>query len=110
MKRIILFLGTIALVSVITMHLQAEYKQDKKEAPKLYRVELSIQEWNHVFAAIEMSKSALKRSDIPSKEMVFINDSLMGPIQSAFVAQINKQIDAEKAAQQKKDTTKPKKQ
>ena len=106
MKRIIFFLGTIALVSVITWGLKGQQKPPEKK----YKVEFTIVEWNHIFAAIEMSKSALKRSDIPSKEMVFINDSLMVPIQSAFVAQINLQLEAEKAAQQKKDSTaKPKK-
>jgi hypothetical protein len=106
MKRLVLFLGITVAISAITWALPGRQQPPEKK----YKVEFTIVEWNHIFAAIEMSKSALKRSDIPSKDMVFINDSLMVPIQSAFVQQINLQLEAEKAAQQKKaDTTKPKK-
>jgi hypothetical protein len=82
--------------------------QEHQKPPKMYKVELPIEIWNHVMAAINMSKEALKRSDIPSKEMVFINDSLFSPIQTEFARQINEQLALEK---KKADTTiaKPKK-
>lgn len=99
--------GVILLAVLLTYALKAQTKQPP---PKKYKVELSMQEWQQVMAAIEMSKAALKRSDLPSKEVVFINDSLFVPIQSVFVNQINVQLEAEKPKTEvKKDTTKPKK-
>ena len=110
MKRLALFLGTIALVSVITMHLQAEYKKEHREPPKLYKVEQSIEWWQRTLNAIEAAKTQLKQSDLPSKNVAFLTDSLLIPIQFEMTKQVQDQLNAEaKAAQQKKDTTKPKK-
>jgi hypothetical protein len=106
MKRIILFLGTIALVSVITFHLQAEYKKEHKQPPKLYKVEQSIEWWSRTINALEAAKTQLKQSDLPSKNVAYLTDSLMIPIQMEITKQVQDQLNAEtKAAQQKKDST-----
>lgn len=103
MKRLVLFLGITIAASAITWALKAQTKQPPK---KTYKVELAIEDWQHVMAAIEMSKAALKRSDLPSKDVVFINDSLFSYIQAAFASQINAQLEAEKQLKPeiKKDT------
>lgn len=102
MKRLVLFLGITVAISTITWALKAQTKPEEKK----YKVELTINEWQHVMAAIEMSKAALKRSDLPSKDVVFINDSLFSYIQAAFASQINAQLEAEKQLNPeiKKDT------
>lgn len=101
--RVFLFISVITLVSGLTWALKGQTKQPPQ---KKYKVELSLQEWQQVMAAIEMSTAALKRSDLPSKDVVFINDSLFARIQSAFAYQINAQLEAEKSKPEvKKDTT-----
>jgi hypothetical protein len=109
MKRIILFLGTIALVSVVTMHLQAEYIKQHPQPPKLYRVEQSIEWWVRTINAIDAAKAQLKQSDLPSKNVAFLTDSLLVPIQGEITKQVQDQLNAEAKAQQKKDSAKPKK-
>lgn len=107
MKRPLLFIGTIALVSVITMHLQAEYKKEHKQPPKLYPVSLTIDEWSLKINYLEYVKNSLRKSDLPSKEVALITDSILIPFQATISQQIQSQLAQEKAAQQKKDTTKP---
>jgi hypothetical protein len=110
MKRVLLFLGTIALVSVITMHLQAEYNKKRPLPPKLYPVSLSLEEWQNKFNYLEYVKQTLRKSDLPSKEVALISDSLITPFQNQISSQLQAQLGHEKAAQQKKDSTsKPKK-
>jgi hypothetical protein len=105
MKRVILFLGTIALVSVITMHLQAEYKKEQRQPPKLYPVSLTIEEWSLKINYLEYVKNSLRKSDLPSKEVALITDSILIPFMVTISQQLQAQLNAEKAAQQKKDST-----
>jgi len=106
MKRLVLFLGITVLISATTWVLKAQTKPVEKK----YKVELSLNEWQHVMATIEMAKAKLKLSDAPSKDVTFINDSLFAYIQSSFANQINAQLEAEKPKpESKKDSTKIKK-
>lgn len=110
MKRSFLFLGTIVLVSIITMHLQAEYKKESRQLPRTYSVTLTNEQWISVLNGLESIKSAVKLSRMPANESTFICDSLILLYQMEFNRQINIQKQSEeKAAQQKKDTSKPKK-
>lgn len=72
---------------------------------KLYKVEMPIEFWVQLTNGLEFTKNNLKNSDLPSKTVTLISDSLFAPIQSEVTRQINAQI----VAEQKKDTTKPKK-
>lgn len=102
MKRLVLFLGITVAISTITWALKAQTKPEEKR----YKVELTLNEWQHVMSAMEMAKNALKRSDIPSRDVIFINDSLFTNIQNSFANQITSQIQAEqKKATQPKDST-----
>lgn len=77
-------------------------KNQKKETPK-YTVTLSVEEWNAVLNGLEATKNYLKTSNSPAKDVTYLGDSILTPIQQRFVAQINLQI------QQQADTTKKKK-
>jgi hypothetical protein len=72
---------------------------------KTYKVEAPIEFWIQITNGIEFTKNNLKTSDLPSKTVTIINDSLFAPFQSEIARQINEQIALEK----KKDSTKPKK-
>lgn len=87
MKRTLLFLGTIALVSVITVHLQAQYQQDKQAVLTLSRGEM------------EAIYSIIDDAPVPGTVRKPLLDKLMKSYQAAFnqLAPV-------------KDTTKPKKQ
>lgn len=106
MKRLALFLGTLFTVSVITGVLMA--KQTKPLPPKLYEVKQTIEWWSRTINALEAAKTQLKQSDLPSKNVVYLTDSLMAPIQMEITKQVQDQLNAERAAQQKKDTVNPK--
>lgn len=75
------------------------------QQPKTYKVEAPIEFWIQISNGIEFTKNNLKTSDLPSKTVTLINDSLFVPFQTEISRQINEQIALEK----KKDTTKPKK-
>jgi hypothetical protein len=71
---------------------------------------MTIDQWNNTINSIEYVKSRIKLSDIPSKEVTFINDSLFANLQKEFFTQISKQLAEEQAKFDfKKDSTKPKK-
>lgn len=72
---------------------------------KTYTVTAPIEFWVQITNGIEFTKNNLKTSDLPSKTVTIINDSLFTPFQAEISRQINQQLTTE----QKKDTTKPKK-
>jgi hypothetical protein len=74
---------------------------------KTYKVEAPIEFWIQLNNGIEFTKNNLKVSDLPSKTVTIINDTLFTPVQMEITRQINAQL----AAEQKKDSTtnKPKK-
>lgn len=79
----------------------AQERNIKKETPK-YSVTLTVEEWNAVLNGIEATKNYLKASTSPAKDVTYLGDSILTPIQQRFAAQINLQI------QQQSDTTKSK--
>ena len=116
MKRVLLFLSITVLIAAFTMALkvsaQSSHQMDisyKPQPPKLYPVSLTIDEWRLKINYLEYVKNSLRKSDIPSKEVALITDSILIPFQATISQQIQSQLAQEKAAQQKKDTTKPKK-
>jgi hypothetical protein len=82
--------------------------QAHQQPPKTYTVTESIDWWQHTLNVMEAAKAQLKQSDLPSKNVVFLTDSLLVPIQMEMTKQIQAQLNAE---QNKADTTisKPKK-
>lgn len=104
MKRTVLFLGILVALSAITLALP-----EKKQPPKMYPVSLSLEEWQLKINYLEYVKQTLRKSDLPSKEVALISDSAITPFQNQIAAQIQSQLAQEKAAQQKKDSIKPKK-
>lgn len=75
------------------------------QVKKSYKVEGPIEFWVQATNGLEFTKNNLKNSDLPSKTVTLINDSLLTPLQTEISRQVQAQINAEN----KKDTTKPKK-
>lgn len=97
-----LAIATLILASGITWALKAQQKVEDKK----YKVEMTVQEWATKVNYLEYIKNQLRQSDIPSKQVAFISDSLLTPFQS----EITKQIQFQLASEQRRDTiTKPKK-
>src|SRR5688572_30674218 len=97
---LIMVLGFIGLVAF-----------QEHQAKKTYRVDQSLEWWQHTLNVLEAAKTQLKQSDLPSKSVVFMTDSLFTPIQMEMTKQIQAQLSAEKLKPEvKKDSTaKPKK-
>lgn len=105
--RVFLFISVITFVSGLTLALKAQNKQKEKQ----YTVALPLQGWIQLTQQLEVVKNQLRQSDIPSKNVVYMTDSLLTPIQTLIGQQVNGQLEAEKQKTEvKKDTTKPKKQ
>lgn len=117
MRRLFLFTGIIAAASGISWALKAQQKTPfssgsfKIGVPpvKLYKLELTIEDWSARINQLEYIKIILRQSDLPAKEVALITDSVLIPFQTQITNQINQQLALEKASQLKKDTTKPKK-
>jgi hypothetical protein len=75
------------------------------QAKKTYKVEGDINFWVQATNGLEFTKNNLKNSDLPSKTVTLITDSLLTPLQ----VEITKQVQAQINSENKKDTTKPKK-
>jgi hypothetical protein len=98
MRRLLLFTGILITASGITW----AFNSKKKPPEKKYKVEQSIDWWQHTLNVLEAAKTQLKQSDLPSKQVVFLSDSLLSPIQFEITKQVQDQLNAERAA------TKPK--
>ena len=98
-----LAIATLILASGITWALKAQQKTDPN---KVYEVKLTLNEWSNKLQYLDIVKQQLRLSDLPSKQVAFISDSLLTPFQS----EITKQIQFQLASEQRRDTiTKPKK-
>jgi len=89
-------------LTVVFMGLLAFQSHQSK---KTYKVEGDINFWVQATNGLEFTKNNLKNSDLPSKTVTLITDSLLTPLQ----VEITKQVQAQINAEQKKDTIKPKK-
>jgi hypothetical protein len=76
--------------------------QEHQQATKKYKVEADLNFWIQATNGIEFTKNNLKTSDLPSKTVTLINDSLLTPLQMEIGRQINEQLALEK---KKADTT-----
>jgi hypothetical protein len=101
MRRVSLFIGLIIAASGITW----AFNTQRKQPEKTYSVSLSLQKWIQVTNELDYIKAQLRQSDIPSKQVAFMSDSLLTPLQTTIGSQVNAQIQQET----KKDTIKPKK-
>ncbi len=103
MRRLFLFIGITIAFAGITWALKVSAQQ--KPPDKKYKVVQSIEWWSHALNVLEAAKTQLKQSDLPSKNVMFMTDSLLAPIQIEITKQVQDQLNAEL----KKDSTKPKK-
>lgn len=65
----------------------AAFSEEKK-----YKVELSQNEWEARYSWLETTKAFLKKSDLPSKDVVFVCDSLIGKFQNDLAIQLRPQF------------------
>lgn len=93
----------LVIATLFTGLLAWQTHQQKKN----YIVTAPLDFWIQITNGVEFTKNNLKNSDLPSKTVTIINDSLFAPFQAEIARQINAQIESEK----KKDssTSKPKK-
>lgn len=106
MKRLVLFLGITIAISAVTWALKAQTKPKEK----IYTVSLPLNGWIQLTQQLDLVKTQLRQSDIPSRNVAFISDSLLTPIQALIGSQVNAQLEAEKPkAEFKKDSTSKKK-
>lgn len=104
-KFIIHCSGILFLAVCITWALKA---QQTKPEEKKYRVELTIPEWEKAISQIQWVQTQIKQSDMPSRNSVYCNDSILTPLIQQIFGQLNAQIQAEqRKVVQPKDTTKP---
>jgi len=90
----------VLIATTITWFLKAQAPA-KKETPK-YTVTMSLDEWQSVMNGLEATKNYLKSSNSPARDVTYLSDSIISPIQYRFSSQINLQI------QQQGDSTKKK--
>lgn len=90
----------VLIATTATWVLKAQFPE-KKETPK-YTVTMSVDEWQAVLNGMESTKNYLKSSNLPAKDVTFLCDSILSPIQGRFASQINLQIQKEQDSTKKK--------
>jgi hypothetical protein len=90
MKKQFLLLSAIGLLSLVA------FNEEKK-----YSVSFTQNEWQARWNWIEAAKDQLKRSDLPSKTVVFISDSLLGKFQNELAIQLQPQFAADTVKKKK---------
>lgn len=93
-------IAIILIATSATWVLKAQFPA-KKETLK-YTVTMSLDEWQSVMNGLEATKNYLKSSNSPARDVTYLSDSIISPIQYRFSSQINLQI------QQQGDSTKKK--
>lgn len=104
MSRLFLFAGIIIAITGLTWAFKVSAQQ-KQNPNKLYEVKLTLTDWSTKIQYLEYIKNQLRQSDLPSKQVAFMSDSLITPFETSISTQINQQL----AEEQRKDTVKPKK-
>ena len=99
-KKAFLYAGILIGAVGITWALKAQQKVDKT-----YEVKMTLNEWSIKLQYLDYVKQQLRQSDLPSKQVAFISDSLLTPFQS----EITKQIQFQLASEQRRDTIKQQK-
>lgn len=67
---------------------------------KKYKVELTVAQWQKHLSGFDIIAQQLRQSDLPSKNVSYILDSVIAPFQIEIITQIQQQLP--------KDTTKKK--
>lgn len=73
--------------------------------PKNYNLTLPYNDWVKYSNGLQYAAERMRQSDLPSKDVALMTDSLIMPLLTAINTQISRQIESEKKA----DSTKPKK-
>lgn len=76
-----------------------------QEHQKNYNVSLPFDKWSNYVNGLEVTKQQLRNSDLPSKTVALLTDSLLTPMQS----EISRQVQLQMQTERKVDSTKPKK-
>lgn len=95
-KKSFLYAGILIGAVGITWALKAQQKVEDKK----YKVEMTVQEWSIKLQYLDYVKQQLRISDLPSKQVAFISDSLISPFQTQIMQQIQFQL----ASEQRRDT------
>lgn len=107
MNRLLFFFAIMISITVITWALKA---QQLRPPEKKYSVSLPLNNWVQITQQLEYIKSQLRQSDLPSKQVAYMSDSLLTPMQAVIGSQVNTQLEAEKPKSEvKNDSTKSKK-
>ncbi|SRR6266496_615597 len=101
MRRLFLFTFLLIAASAWTWAIKITYPPPAER----YSVTLPLQNWVQITNELEYIKGQLKQSDLPAKQVAFMSDSLLTPLQSIIGTQVNAALQAE----QKKDSTNHKK-
>ena len=91
MKRLVLFLSITISASAITWALKAQTKPEDKR----YNVSMTIPEWEKTVSQLQWIQQQIKQSDMPSRNSVYANDSILTPLVQQIFVQINAQVKAE---------------
>lgn len=63
---------------------------------KKYKVEYTLQEWGTKLQVMDYIKNTLRQSDLPSRQVAYISDSLLTPLEQEISLQVNRQVADEK--------------
>lgn len=105
MKQLLVGLSIIVLVSVLlsfsgtgsTGEKRSQIIFDSIDAKKEYPVKMLVVNWDRYYQGLTIAANELRQSDRPSKNVAFIIDSVIGPLQQQIASQLQQQFkDAEK--------------
>lgn len=108
MKRSLPFFAILICAVIVTFILQS-FQPLRPPEIKKYKVELSLQDWGTNVQHIEYTKNALRQSDLPSRQVAYITDSLLTPLEQEISLQVKRQVELDKPII-KQDSAKNKKQ
>lgn len=90
--------GKFILIFIVLFFAVGLMSHAPRQAPKTYTLTLPYNEWVKYSNGFQFLAEKLRQSDLPSKEVALITDSLLSPFLTHINTQIPRQIEAEKKA------------
>lgn len=111
MKQLLVCLSIIVLVSALLsfggpgekIKLSSSVSAaDTVDAKREYPVKMVIANWDRFYQGLGIAASELRQSDRPSKNVAFVIDSVIFPLQQQILSQLQKQFNADSSGKKPK--------
>lgn len=110
MKQLLVCFSLVVLVSALLsfggagkkINISPMSSADTVDTKKEYPVKMVIANWDRYYQGLGFAANELRQSDRPSKNVAFVIDSVIFPLQQQILSQLQKQFNADSSGKKPK--------